>query len=206
MCPAIAGAFSVQPDLQLTSIDVIASALEPVVPAVERMSSPDGAITLMLSDVADADAAAERLGQERWDRLLSDHHMLVERLVSEHDGQVAKFERDGFLASFSSAHAGLHATVELQRTFAGDRSDANGLSVRVGLHSGFVIANPDQLLGRNVVLAARIAGQAKGGEILVSSTLKQYTETDATVSFEPRGDHHFKGLHGEHTIYSVVWS
>src|SRR6516225_2013043 len=103
MCPAIAGAFSVQPDLQLTSIDVIASALEPVVPAVERMSSPDGAITLMLSDVADADAAAERLGQERWDRLLSDHHMLVERLVSQHDGQVAKFERDGFLASFNSA-------------------------------------------------------------------------------------------------------
>jgi adenylate cyclase len=195
----------VQPDLKLTSIDVIASALEPVVPVVERMSSPDGALTLMLSDIADAEAAAERLGPERWERVVGDHHLLVERLVSQHDGEVAKFERDGFLASFSSAHAGLHTAVELQRTFAGGQQDAAGLSMRVGLHSGFVIANPEQLLGRNVVLAARIAGQARGGEILVSSTLKQYTESDASVSFEPRGDHHFKGLHGEHTIYSVVW-
>jgi class 3 adenylate cyclase len=195
----------VQPNLQLTSIDVIASALEPVIPAVERMSSPDGAITLMLSDIADADAAAERLGPEGWERLLADHHLLVERLISQHDGQIVKFERDGFLASFNSAHGGLHAGVDLQRTFAGDRQDGQGMSLRVGLHSGFVIANPEQLLGRNVVLAARIAGQAKGGEILVSSTLKQYTEADPSFTFEPRGDHHFKGLLGEHTVYSVVW-
>jgi class 3 adenylate cyclase len=195
----------VQPDLQLTSIDVIASALEPVMPAVERMSSPDGAITLMLSDIADADAAGERLGSERWEQLLGDHHLLVDRLVSQHDGQIVKFERDGFLASFNSAHAGLHAGVDLQRTFAGDQSDGQGLSLRVGLHSGFVMANPDQLLGRNVVLAARIAAQASAGEILVSSTLKQYTEADPSFRFESRGDHHFKGLHGEHTLYVVPW-
>jgi class 3 adenylate cyclase len=195
----------VQPDLQLTSIDVIASALEPVMPAVERMSSPDGAITLMLSDIADADAAEERLGPERWERLLGDHHLLVERLVSQHDGQIVKFERDGFLASFNSAHAGLHAGVDLQRTFAGGQSDGQGLCLRVGLHSGFVIANPEQLLGRNVVLAARIAAEASAGEILVSSTLRQYTEADPSFQFESRGDHHFKGLHGEHSVYAVPW-
>jgi class 3 adenylate cyclase len=196
----------VQQNLQLTSIDVIASALEPVMPTVERLSSPDGAITLMLSDIADADAAAERLGPERWERVLGDHHLLVERLVSQHDGDIVKFERDGFLASFNSAHAGLHAGVDLQRTFTGVGQDGQSLSLRVGLHSGFVIANPEQLLGRNVVLAARIAAQAKGGEILVSSTLKEYTETDSSFRFELRGDHHFKGLLGEHTLYSVPWS
>jgi class 3 adenylate cyclase len=196
----------VQQNLQLTSIDVIASALEPVMPTVERLSSPDGAITLMLSDIADADAAAERLGPERWERVLGDHHLLVERLVSQHDGDIVKFERDGFLASFNSAHAGLHAGVDLQRTFTGVGQDGQSLALRVGLHSGFVIANPEQLLGRNVVLAARIAAQAKGGEILVSSTLKEYTETDSSFRFELRGDHHFKGLLGEHTLYSVPWS
>jgi class 3 adenylate cyclase len=204
-CPRLRGAFTVQPDLQLTSIDVIASAIEPVIPAVERVSSPDGAITLMLSDIADAETASERLGAERWARLLGDHHLLVERLVSEHDGQIVKFERDGFLASFNSAHGGLHAGVDLQRTFAGDQADGHALALRVGLHSGFVIANPEQLLGRNVVLAARIAAQATAGEILVSSTLKQYTEADPSFRFEPRGEHHFKGLHGEHTVYAVPW-
>ena len=48
--------------IQLTSIDVIASALGPVAPTLGQMSSPDGAVTLMLSDIADAGTAAERLG------------------------------------------------------------------------------------------------------------------------------------------------
>ena len=48
-----------QAKMQMSSIDAIASALEPVVPALGRMSSPDGAVTLMLSDIADAPTAAE---------------------------------------------------------------------------------------------------------------------------------------------------
>ncbi len=190
---------------QMSSIDVIASALEPVAPALGRMSSPDGAVTLMLSDIAEADAAAQQLGAERWEQLVRDHHLLVEQILARHDGQVARFQGDGFLASFGSAHAGLHAAVDLQRTFSAAPTDAQSLSVRVGLHSGFVIGNPEQMMGRNVVLAARIAGQAKGGEILVSSTAKEYTETDPSFQFEERGDFHFKGLLGEHIVYAVSW-
>jgi adenylate cyclase len=201
---AVTPGLDVDDQTQLTSLDVIASALEPLAPDIGRVSSPDGAITLMLSDIADASAAAEELGEERWQRLLGDHRALVERIVAHHDGTVMRWESDGFLASFQSAHAALYAAVELQRTFTGS-PDADGLAVRVGLHSGFVIANPDQLLGRNVVLASRIAAQAGGGEILVSSTLKQYTEGDASFRFEARGEHHFKGVLGEHAIYAVAW-
>jgi class 3 adenylate cyclase len=197
----------VEPSANLTSIDVIASALEPLTPAVSRLSSPDGALTLLLSDIADADVAAERLGPERWEQLIRDHHLLVERLVSHHDGQIVRVERDGFLASFNSAHGGLHAAVELQRTFSGSADGAAGsaLSLRVGVHSGFVMAQSEELMGRNVVLAARIAAHAAPGEILVSSTLKQYTEADPSFGFVARGEHHFKGLLGEHTVYSVPW-
>jgi len=194
-----------QPRVQMTSIDVIASALEPVTPALSRMSSPDGAVTLMLSDIADASGAAQALGAERWEQVIRDHHLLVERLVASHDGQVVKFEGDGFLASYNSAHAGLHAAVELQRTFAAGPADQRSLGIRVGLHAGFVLGNPEQMMGRNVVLAARIAAQAKGGEILVSSTARDYTQTDPSFRFEEHGEYHFKGLHGEHLVYSLVW-
>jgi adenylate cyclase len=190
-----------------TSIDVIASALEPVTFAVDQLSSPDGALTLMLSDIADAATVESQLGSERWERLLSDQHLLVGRLVEHHDGRVVKFERDGFLASFNSAHGGLHAAVELQRTFDGSPNEgaAHDLRLRIGLHSGFVIGEGEELLGRNVILASRIAAYAKAGEILVSSTLKEYTESDPRFRFEPRGEHHFKGLLGEHKVYSVPW-
>jgi adenylate cyclase len=196
----------VEPQRQPTSIDVIASALEPVLLDLGRISSPDGAITLMLSDIADASIAADQLGREGWEQLLRDHHTLIEHVVAHHDGELVKFERDGFFASFSSAHAGLYAAVELQRTFAAPAtSDDHAVAIRIGLHSGFVIANPDQPLGRNVVLASRIAAQAKGGEILVSSTLRQYTEQDPSFRFETHGEYHFKGVLGEHTVYAVHW-
>jgi class 3 adenylate cyclase len=192
--------------MQMTSIDVIASALEPVTPALSRMSSPDGAVTLMLSDIADAGAAAQNLGVERWEQLVRDHHLLVERLVSSHDGEVVKFQDDGFLASFNSAHGGLRAAIDLQRTFAAGSAEQRSLAIRVGLHSGFVMGNPEHLLGRNVVLASRIAAQAKGGEILVSSPAKEYTQSDPSFRFEEHGEYHFKGLHGEHVVYSLLWS
>jgi adenylate cyclase len=198
----------VEPQIQRSSIDVIASALEPLIPDLGRLSSPDGAVTLMLSDIADASIAADRLGPERWEQLLRDHSALVEQVVAHHDGELLKSERDGFLASFNSAHAGLHAAVELQRAFTGPAGGAEdrAVAVRIGVHSGFVIANPDQLLGGNVVLASRIAAQAKGGEILVSSTLKQYTEQDPSFHFEPHGEYHFKGVLGEHVVYLVRWT
>jgi class 3 adenylate cyclase len=196
----------VEPQTQPTSIDVIASALEPGIPEFGRLSSPDGAITLMLSDIADASILADHLGPERWEQLLRDHHTLVEHVIAHHDGELVKFERDGFFASFNSAHSGLHAAVELQQTFTGPADDDDrAVALRIGLHSGFVIANPDQPLGRNVVLASRIAAQAKDAEILVSSMLKQYTEKDPSFRFEPRGEYHFKGVLGEHAVYAVGW-
>jgi class 3 adenylate cyclase len=180
---------------------------EPVTRRARHLTSPDGAVTLLVSDIADADSVSERLGAERWEQLIRDHHALVEETVVGYDGQVLRFERDGFLASFNSAHAGLHAAAELRRAFteiaAGVADD--DLSLRIGAHSGFVLATPEQPQGRNVVLAARIADLAKAGEILVSSTLKQYTEHSRSVHFEPRGEYHFKGLHGEHVVYAAEW-
>ncbi len=193
---------SAEARVQRTSIDVIASALEPVLPDFGRLSSPDGALTLMLSDVDDAAEVAERLAPQQWAELLHDHHTLVRQVVGHHDGQVARVERDGFMAYFNSAHAALHCGIELQGTFSSGAD--TGVALRMGLHSGFVIANPDQLLGRNVVLAARIADKAVGGEILVSSVLKEYTERDPRFRFEPRGEFHFKGLLGEHSVYAVL--
>jgi adenylate cyclase len=191
--------------MQPSSIDVIASALEPVTLDLGRASSPDGAVTLMFSDIADASIVAEELGPERWGQLLGDHQLLVGQLIAHHDGAVVRLERDGFFATFGSAHAGLGAAIELQQTFASPASNGQpSVALRIGLHSGFVIAaDSAQPLGRNVVLASRIAAAAKGGEILVSSALKEYTERDPSLSFELRGEHHFNGVVGEHTVYRV---
>ncbi len=175
-------------------------------PALGRMSSPDGAVTLMLSDIADAGVAAEELGAERWEQLVRDHHMLVEQILARHDGQVTKFQGDGFLASFGSAHSGLHAAVDLQRTFTGAPTDHQPLSIRVGLHSGFVIGNPEQMMGRNVVLAARIAAQAKRRRDprLLRQPRSTPRPTRASAS-SPTASTTSRGSSGSTRCISVLW-
>jgi class 3 adenylate cyclase len=194
--------------MQLTSIDVIASALGPAPPDLGEFSSPDGALTLLFTDIEDAATLHEQLGDDRWADLLRDYRAMLEQIVQHHDGTVVKSESDGHMIAFSSAHQGLRCAIEIQRTFAGRTVGGleAPLGIRSGLHTGFVIVQAEDFYGRNVVLAARVADRARGGEILVSETLREYTETDPSFRFEPRGEFHFKGMLGEHIVSAVDWA
>lgn len=166
-----------------SSIDAVAAAVGDESLDFGGMSSPDGAITLLFVDDEQSTGLEE---------------VQLRRLVEQHGGHVVKTEDHASMCSFASSHAGLRCAIELQRTFAGQ--------LRVGLHSGFVMADASDFYGRNVVLAARIADHARGGEILVSRTVREYTGSDPTFEFESRGEQHFKGLLGEHGVFAVDWS
>ncbi|MGI8800585.1 MAG: adenylate/guanylate cyclase domain-containing protein [Solirubrobacteraceae bacterium] len=192
--------------MQPSSLDVIADALGASGFPSGAMSSPDGAVTLLVTDVHECRAIEERIGTELLDALLQGHRAVVERLAAEHGGEVVKVERDAVMISFASSHAALRCAVELQRAIADLDPDATEpLLRRAGLHSGFVIQSGEAVFGRNVVIAARITDQARAGEILVSAAVKEYTETDPSFRFDSRAAVHFRGVHGEHEMYGVAW-
>jgi class 3 adenylate cyclase len=161
-------------------------------------------VTLLFTDIEGSTELMERLGERRAFELFRDHSVLVRQLVQARDGSVVKSQGDGFMVAFASSHAGLRCAIDLQRALADPDADPP-LRVRVGVHAGLVILDRDDFFGRNVVLAARIADDATGGEILVSETLKQQTETDPSFAFEPLGERSFKGLKGTHQVYRVPW-
>jgi class 3 adenylate cyclase len=189
-----------------TSINVVADAVKGEPLDLGGQTSPDGAVTLVFSDIEGSTEMMEKLGEHGWMELLRDHNAIVRSLAQSHDGTVVKSQGDGFMLAFPSAHAALRCAIEVEQAFAARPSDAAAaLRVRMGAHSGFVIAEAEDFYGRNVVLAARIADRAAGGEILVSSTAKQYTESDPSLRFEHRGDFRLKGLVGEHSVYALLW-
>jgi class 3 adenylate cyclase len=164
-----------------SSIDAVAAAARDESLDFAGMSSPDGAVTLLIAEASQEQPAT------------------MKEIVERHDGQLVKSEAGASMCSFASAHAGLRSAIELQRAFS-------SAPLRIGLHSGFVMADASDFYGRNVVLAARIADHAQPGEILVSAALRDYTYTDPTFDFEARGEQHFKGLLGEHPVFAVTWS
>ena len=73
------------------------------------------------------------------------------------------------------------------------------------MHTGEVIREGDDFFGKHVNLAARIASQANGGEVLASSLLKELTESDGEIAFGEGREVELKGLSGKHRVYEVVW-
>lgn len=190
-----------------SSIDVVASAVAGAEPDLREHSSSDGAVTLLFSDIEGSTAMLERMGDEAWFAFLRDHRAILCALVDTFGGTVIKSQGDGFMVAFPSAQAGLRCAIELQRTFTQhpEANHGNGLRVRIGVHAGEAIADSNDFHGLNVVIAARIADSAAGGEILVSSALKEFTEKDPAFSFGRKGSKPLKGLSGEHEIFAVRW-
>lgn len=194
--------------MQPTSIDVLSSALQAASPArVGELSSPDGAVTLLFCEIANIAAIRRAATPEDVGALLQDQRMIVQRLAGSHGADIARTHEDGYMIVSDSAHAALHCAIDMQKSFAGVGIDrpSETLQLRIGLHTGAVIAGGEDLYGRNVLLGARIASHAAGGEILVSAKAKEYTESDRSFEFLTRGEHHFKGLHGEHELFAVIW-
>jgi len=81
--------------------------------------------------------------------------------------------------------------------------------VRIGLNAGEPIAEDDpdgraDLFGTAVIVAARIAAQAHGGEILVSDVVRQLVAGKGFL-FNDRGDHALKGFEDPVRVWEVRW-
>ena len=55
------------------------------------------------------------------------------------------------------------------------------------------------------ILASCIADQAQGGEILVSSLLKELTESAGDLPYDEGGEVELKGVVGSHRVYGLRW-
>ncbi len=80
-----------------------------------------------------------------------------------------------------------------------------GLRVRAGVHTGEAAMGDDgDLFGRHAVMASRIADAAKGGEILVSSLVREIAEPHSEVVFGESFSATLRGLQGQYLLHRIV--
>jgi class 3 adenylate cyclase len=190
-----------------TPFDRIVSWVEAEQPDLRRASAPDGTVTLLFSDIENSSRLTERVGDQRWLELLNAHNTIVRAQLDEHGGYEVKSQGDGFMLAFPSARQAVKCAIDIQRALA--RRAANGelpVRVRIGIHTGEAIHHDGDFYGRSVVCAARIAGQAEGGEILISSLVKELVEGRGDVPLRDAGEFELKGLAGRQRLFRVAWS
>jgi class 3 adenylate cyclase len=193
-----------------TSIDEMVSELEQERPDMRAHAAPDGTVAILFSDIEDSTILTERLGDERWLELLREHNTIFRERVARHNGYEVKSQGDGFMLAFPDPCEALDCAIEVQRAFADRERDGSGekLRVRMGLHTGEVISEEGDYFGKNVILAARIAAQAMGGEILVSEELREAASSGNGdgLRFDDGREVELKGLAGSHRVFRAEWA
>jgi class 3 adenylate cyclase len=187
-------------------IDVIAEGPSEVDDSLKAGGLPDGTVTIMFSDIEGFTSITERLGDRRAMDILREHNGIIRQRIASSGGHEIKAQGDGFMIAFSGASHALECAVGIQQDLATrNRSKPDlPIQVRLGLHSGEAIRDGDDFLGGSVILAARIAQQAMGGEILVSSVLKELCDLSGEFQFVDGRDIRLKGLSETRRVYSVT--
>ncbi|MDO8617156.1 MAG: adenylate/guanylate cyclase domain-containing protein [Dehalococcoidia bacterium] len=155
-----------------------------------------------------------RLGDERGRAVLREHERITREVLRAHGGTEVKTMGDGFMASFGSVTRAVECAIALQRAMAltpdpspaaaGEGQSVEPLKIRCGLNAGEPIEEEGDLFGATVILAARIAAKAEGGEILVADTVRGLCSGKGFL-FADRGEFVAKGFEEPVRVYEVRW-
>ncbi len=142
-----------------------------------------GRVTLLFSDLKASTALYQQIGDAAAYHLVRDHFAFMTEIIREHDGAVVKTIGDAVMAAFARPRDAFDAALAIQRRIGSGAGvtaaakTARPVVVKLGLHQGSSIAVTlnDRLdyFGSTVNMAARLQGQARGGDIVLSDEMRQ---------------------------------
>ncbi len=148
--------------------EAVLGEIEEFLTGARSVPEPDRVLaTVMFTDIVGSTERAAEVGDARWRELLSAHQEGVRRELGRFSGREVKTLGDGYLATFDGPARGIRCGRAID-----EAARSLGLEVRIGLHCGEVELMGEDVGGIAVHIAARIGALASGGEVLVSSTVK----------------------------------
>ena len=177
-------------------------------------------MTVVFVDLRGFTAFAETAEPEEVMGMLREYHAEMGRLIMAHEGTLERFTGDGMMVFFNDpvevpnpAERAIRMAVAMRDLIAGLsvswRKRGWELSLKVGIAQGYATIGAIGFEGRmdygaigNVTnLAARLCGEAEGGQILISARVASAVET--IIDAENLGPLTLKGLARPVPIWSV---
>jgi class 3 adenylate cyclase len=159
----------------------------------------------MFTDIVDSTPLVSVLGDDAWTHLLQWHDRTLRNLFGSHLGEEVDHAGDGFFVAFERADAAVRCAAEIQQRLDRHRQQ-NGFApkVRIGVHLDEANYLAGDYHGHGVHLAARIAAQAQGGEVLVSRETLKAVRPAVKVG-KPRTAQ-LKGVSQNVELVPVIWA
>lgn len=121
---------------------------------------------------------------------LRDCEALLLGLFKKYAGRLFNTGGDSFLAEFPSAVSAVECAVEFQNAIQerNSRDDASvKLEFRIGINSGDVVKEKDNLLGDGVNIAARLEALAQTGGITISKSVYDFVQGKTRFEYNDLG-------------------
>ena len=170
------------------------------------MTLPTGTVTFLFTDIEGSTRLMQELG-ERYVPLQVVHHELLRNAFRTNDGRELRTEGDSFFCVFASAVDACQAAATAQRSFAEHPWPKGGaLRVRIGLHTGEAPLMGEEYIGLDVHHAARIAGAAYGGQVLVSEATQALVDGSlpSELTLRDLGTHRLRDLARTEHLFQLV--
>ena len=188
------------------SIYVVAESIAAKRPDLTPHTSPEGEVTLMLSDMKNFTEMTVRLGDFAAREIVREHNRIIREQLEAFDGHEVDTAGDGFLVAFKSPVDGVHCAIAIQQALeVRNATAAEPIRIRIGLHTGEALKDADKFFGRTVILAARIGGTAEGGQILVSDLVQKLVADVGSMRFGESREVALKGISQSQMVVDVLW-
>jgi len=165
-------------------------------------------IAVQFSDLRGFTSFTAQHGDEKAFQIARQFVNLVGASVEQHEGRLLKTYGDGVMTSFKDPAQAVRCAVTMQetlcKTYCGGDDDDPVISAGIGLTWGSVIQTDGDLFGHSVNLAKRLADEAKGGQIVTSSSVVDETGMLDGYLYRDMGQRHLKGI-GDQQLYEVIW-
>ena len=155
--------------------------------------------TILFTDIVGSTQLAASLGDERWHRLLTQHHAIVRKQLTKYRGHEIETTGDGFLATFDGPARAIRCACAIR-----DALKQSGIAIRAGIHTGECELIDDKNIGGIAVhLCSRVMSKAADGEVWITQTVKDLV-AGSGIKFETRGKYSLKGITGEWELFEVA--
>jgi class 3 adenylate cyclase len=167
---------------------------------------PGGTVTFVFTDIEGSTELLKRLGDDYRD-VLTAHRRIVRDAFKACDGIEMDTQGDAFFYVFQRAGDAVLAAVETQRAHAAHTwPGEEAVRVRIGLHTGEPAVHEEGYVGLDVVRAARICTEGRGGQILLSETTRALVGAGFPegVAVFPLGQRHLRGLDEPERVFEIA--
>jgi pilus assembly protein CpaF len=166
----------------------------------------EGTVTIMFTDVEDSTKMLSTRGFTESHEIMKAYESIIDEKVAEHAGRRIKGLGDGFMISFGSVRHGVECALDIQRAITeySKQHPERKIRIRIGLNTGEVVEEAGDIFGAAVNVAARVAGKARGGEVLVSEVVRQLVGPMAEMQFTVRGRFKLKGFPDRWRLHQVT--